>query len=305
MNFSYPCTPQYLLFSFTHTRFKCEFCEYTCENKKLLLNHQLSHTNDRPFKCDFCKYSTSKEEFLVSHLAIKHTGQSGWKPSIICPYLTCGLIPRLFVLSTGEKPFSCTMCHFMTKHRKNLRLHVQCRHPEAFEEWSVAHPEEPARRRRRPFFTLQQIEELKQQYDSSPGMPRTIVSLWYISYYASLPHFGFIYSVFYILDFLCSYFRSQWILPHCKPCKVWKVPQCPRTPWETPPSSMNKVGIAVHESEAEIAVILLLFDMYANFIHMLLSWIWSISPKCPSPAAEHEQCSGTGWKRFTGWCFDS
>lgn len=63
------------VFSFICTRFKCEFCEYTCENKKLLLNHQLSHTNDRPFKCDFCKYSTSKEEFLVSHLAIKHTGQ--------------------------------------------------------------------------------------------------------------------------------------------------------------------------------------------------------------------------------------
>uniref|UniRef100_A0A3B4WH15 Zinc finger protein 335 n=1 Tax=Seriola lalandi dorsalis TaxID=1841481 RepID=A0A3B4WH15_SERLL len=120
------------------SKFKCEFCDYTCDNKKLLLNHQLSHTNDRPFKCDYCKYSTSKEEFLVSHLAIKHT---------------------------GEKPFSCDMCHFMTKHRKNLRLHVQCRHPEAFEEWSVAHPEEPVRRRRRPFFTLQQIEELKQQHD--------------------------------------------------------------------------------------------------------------------------------------------
>lgn len=91
------------------------------------------------------------------------------------------------VLSTGEKPFSCTMCHFMTKHRKNLRLHVQCRHPEAFEEWSVAHPEEPARRRRRPFFTLQQIEELKQQYDNSPGIPRTIVSLIYTSYCAPSP----------------------------------------------------------------------------------------------------------------------
>uniref|UniRef100_A0A3P8UJ74 Zinc finger protein 335 n=1 Tax=Cynoglossus semilaevis TaxID=244447 RepID=A0A3P8UJ74_CYNSE len=127
------------------SKFKCEFCDYTCDNKKLLLNHQLSHTNDRPFKCDYCKYSTSKEEFLVSHLAIKHT---------------------------GEKPFSCDMCHFMTKHRKNLRLHVQCRHPEAFEEWSQAHPEEPARRLRRPFFNLQQIEELKQQ-----DLQNTIVSL--------------------------------------------------------------------------------------------------------------------------------
>ena len=62
-------------------RFKCEYCDYTCDNKKMLLNHQLSHTNDKPFKCDYCQYSTSKEEFLVSHLAIKHTGK--WNTSHI------------------------------------------------------------------------------------------------------------------------------------------------------------------------------------------------------------------------------
>nr|XP_046220771.1 zinc finger protein 335-like isoform X3 [Oncorhynchus gorbuscha] len=136
--------------SVDNSRFKCEFCDYDCDNKKLLLNHQLSHANDRPFKCDYCKYSTSKEDFLVSHLAIKHT---------------------------GEKPFSCEMCHFMTKHRKNLGLHVQCRHPEAFEEWSATHPEEPVRRRRRPFFTQQQIEELKQQHDDTAGLQNTIVAV--------------------------------------------------------------------------------------------------------------------------------
>ncbi|XP_064160672.1 zinc finger protein 335 isoform X3 [Anguilla rostrata] len=127
-------------------RFKCEFCEYTCDNKKLLLNHQLSHTTDKPFKCDYCKYSTTKEDFLVSHMAIKHT---------------------------GEKPFSCDFCHFMTKHKKNLRLHVQCRHPEAFDDWCRTHPEEPPRRRR-PFFTLQQIEELKQQHDHTQGLQDTL-----------------------------------------------------------------------------------------------------------------------------------
>ena len=83
----------------------------------------------------------------------------------------------VFKLSTGEKPFSCDMCHFTTKHRKNLRLHVQCRHPEAFEEWSSAHPEEPVRTRRRPFFTLQQIEDLKQQNDDTQVLQSTIVSL--------------------------------------------------------------------------------------------------------------------------------
>ncbi|NXA03590.1 ZN335 protein, partial [Sapayoa aenigma] len=117
-------------------RFKCEFCDYVCEDKKVLLNHQLSHMNDKPYKCSICKYSTFREDFLVSHMAVKHT---------------------------GGKPFACEFCHFTTKHKKNLRLHVQCRHSDSFDEWAQRHPEElPCRRR--PFFTLQQIEELKQQH---------------------------------------------------------------------------------------------------------------------------------------------
>ncbi|NWR79469.1 ZN335 protein, partial [Centropus unirufus] len=126
-------------------RFKCEFCDYVCEDKKVLLNHQLSHMNDKPYKCSFCKYSTFREDFLVSHMAVKHT---------------------------GGKPFACDFCHFTTKHKKNLRLHVHCRHAESFEEWAQKHPEEPPCRRR-PFFTLQQIEELKQQHSQvqAPAEP--------------------------------------------------------------------------------------------------------------------------------------
>lgn len=129
--------------------FKCEFCDYTCNDKKHLLNHQLSHTNDKPFKCEECRYSTSKEEFLVSHIAIKHT---------------------------GEKPFSCDLCHFMTRHRKNLRLHIQCRHPETFDEWIRTHPEEPIRRRQKSVFTVQQIEELRLQHETQ-GLQGTVVSV--------------------------------------------------------------------------------------------------------------------------------
>lgn len=148
----------------------------------LLLNHQLSHTNDRPFKCDYCKYSTNKEEFLVSHLAIKHTGQRGKQIlfKLMCNSLAIAqrnICPIVLQTSAGEKPFSCDMCHFMTKHRKNLRLHVQCRHHEAFEQWCVAHPDENVTKRRRPFFTLQQIEELKQQTDNEENLQDAIVSL--------------------------------------------------------------------------------------------------------------------------------
>lgn len=55
-----------------------------CEDKKLLLNHQLLHINDRPFRCSLCPYATVREDFLLSHTAVKHTGGAGeaflWPP---------------------------------------------------------------------------------------------------------------------------------------------------------------------------------------------------------------------------------
>lgn len=48
-----------------------------CEDKKLLLNHQLLHINDRPFRCSLCPYATVREDFLLSHVAVKHTGAGG------------------------------------------------------------------------------------------------------------------------------------------------------------------------------------------------------------------------------------
>ncbi|KAJ6655533.1 hypothetical protein lerEdw1_005004 [Lerista edwardsae] len=124
-------------------RFKCEFCDHVCEDKKLLLNHQLLHINDKPYRCSLCPYATIREDFLLSHVAVKHT---------------------------GGRPFACEFCHFTTKHKKNLRLHVQCRHAEDLEGWVQRHPEEPPCRRR-PFFTLQQIEELKQQHSQGQAAP--------------------------------------------------------------------------------------------------------------------------------------
>lgn len=77
---------------------------------------------------------------------------------------------QAFPVPTGAKPFACEYCHFSTRHKKNLRLHVRCRHASSFEEWGRRHPEEPPSRRR-PFFSLQQIEELKQQHTGAPGLP--------------------------------------------------------------------------------------------------------------------------------------
>lgn len=174
-------------------RFKCEFCDYVCEDKKVLLNHQLSHMNDKPYKCSFCKYSTFREDFLVSHMAVKHTGEraaclphtlTSHTPLLQESVRACPLsLPPLgepllhshLWCPAGGKPFACEFCHFTTKHKKNLRLHVHCRHADSFEEWAQRHPEEPPCRRR-PFFTLQQIEELKQQHSQVQAPAETEAS---------------------------------------------------------------------------------------------------------------------------------
>ncbi|CAI9535808.1 unnamed protein product, partial [Staurois parvus] len=103
--------------------------------------------NDKPFKCSQCKYHTFRQDFLLSHQATKHA---------------------------AGKPFGCEYCHFTTKHKKNLRLHVQCRHTHLYQEWLQRHPEE-APCRRRPFFSHQQIEQLKQQQYDQPEDQNTSV----------------------------------------------------------------------------------------------------------------------------------
>ncbi|XP_066289566.1 zinc finger protein 335-like [Branchiostoma lanceolatum] len=87
-------------------KYVCELCSFICDNKRVLLNHQMAHNDEKPFKCNFCKYASSKEEFLVAHEA-KHT---------------------------GAKPFQCTICQFSTQHQRNLKLHVKGQHPEKYFE---------------------------------------------------------------------------------------------------------------------------------------------------------------------------
>lgn len=208
------------------------------------------------------------------------------------------------------------MCHFTTKHRKNLRLHVQCRHPETFEEWSATHPEEPIRRRRRPFFTLQQIEELKQQNEDTQDLQNTIVSLlkdYCMCFSSSLfqAQFGF--------NFTCVIFRGKNIFhpsslgcsgfcdttSHAGHGKCFSVPGCIR-------KHHHHLWTRSVTIPQETFLIFLVWSVTLRtntvffFLHVLFSWIWwFICPECPGSAAQYEQCPGIGWKLLTGWCYCS
>ncbi|KAF3860364.1 hypothetical protein F7725_000619 [Dissostichus mawsoni] len=185
--------------------FKCLQCNYRCKRWSSLKEHMFNHEGIKPFKCDECDYSSVYKKDVTRHSTVHNKDKK--KKTELVPKVSeflCPVCHRVYPMQKRltqhmkthssekphmcdkcgksfkkrEKPFSCHLCHFMTKHRKNLRLHVQCRHPETFDDWSVAHPEEPVRRRRRPFFTLQQIEELKlQQHDDTQDLQNTIVAV--------------------------------------------------------------------------------------------------------------------------------
>lgn len=90
----------------------------------------------------------------------------GFLEGVMEGWVGVSIVLRVFV---GVKFFVCEYCYFSTRYKKNLRLYVRCRYVSSFEEWGRRYFEEFSFRRRF-FFSLQQIEELKQQYGAVFGL---------------------------------------------------------------------------------------------------------------------------------------
>ncbi|CAN8001311.1 unnamed protein product, partial [Ixodes hexagonus] len=82
-------------------RFECRHCPKTFMYKHHLLDHNRTHTGERPFKCHVCSMSFARKFTLVEHTR-RHT---------------------------GERPHKCDFCPLRFGSRSSLTQHMKkCRY---------------------------------------------------------------------------------------------------------------------------------------------------------------------------------
>ncbi|XP_064465075.1 zinc finger protein 354C-like [Ornithodoros turicata] len=97
------------------TLYLCNTCPYTTGRKSHLVEHERSHTGEKPFKCSYCDYASTRNCHLKDHERIH----------------------------TGEKPYKCDICDYSASRRHHLRDHMKTHFsPQRKKRKVVVSPEE-------------------------------------------------------------------------------------------------------------------------------------------------------------------
>ena len=80
---------------------ECPGCEYKTYNRKMMLNHKLFHTDDKPIECDWpgCEFNSFNRQTMLNHR----------------------------IVHSDDKPFACHWpgCQYRTKMKHSLKLHME------------------------------------------------------------------------------------------------------------------------------------------------------------------------------------
>lgn len=111
-------------------RFTCQTCHRSFGYKHVLINHERTHTGEKPFVCGTCDKRFTRDHHLKTHMRL-HTGEK--------PY-QCKYCDRRFVqvanlrrharIHTGDKPYICSKCDSRFADSDQLKRHSINHHDE-------------------------------------------------------------------------------------------------------------------------------------------------------------------------------
>lgn len=144
-------------------KFECSYCQYSSNNRGHIIEHERTHTGERPHVCRICRKGFMRREHLDTHLRIhtkerphecrqcgqrfsdaanlsqhrrnQHTGPAA--VTHVCRVCGKGFkrMPELrihMVIHTGLKPYGCAVCSQRFAHASNLHKHRKMVHKKEY-----------------------------------------------------------------------------------------------------------------------------------------------------------------------------
>ncbi|KAM7287457.1 zinc finger protein 79-like [Ixodes scapularis] len=91
--------------------YRCEFCPYSSSYLKSVINHERTHTGEKPFSCEVCQKAFARNDVLANHKRVH----------------------------TGEKPYQCGTCEKNFSQRNNMLRHERTHKYEACDKNVYTH----------------------------------------------------------------------------------------------------------------------------------------------------------------------
>ena len=102
---------------------ECEFCGKQFSRRFHLVDHERTHTKEKPFTCEVCEKSFSILSNLVKHKRI-HTRERPYQCDICMDTFTrSDTLAKHRRIHTKDKPHECDVCHMKFSQTSNLTKH--------------------------------------------------------------------------------------------------------------------------------------------------------------------------------------
>ncbi|XP_063391903.1 uncharacterized protein LOC134677387 [Cydia fagiglandana] len=104
--------------------YKCDLCPKRFGNKRALVSHGYSHTDETPFQCTLCDYAGKTKKYLSRHFKARHIGDRNVECEVCGKYFQFeSKLKHHMLVHTGEKPYKCDICEKAFNSSYSLNTH--------------------------------------------------------------------------------------------------------------------------------------------------------------------------------------